>query len=58
MDKNGTWNGLTGQLVLNEIDISGTLMFIIKERIDVLNFLPLLTSTEYLINILIKIKYA
>lgn len=48
VDKNGTFNGLTGQLVENEIDIGGTSMFIIKERIKVLNFLPFSTPTEYL----------
>nr|XP_031835539.1 ionotropic receptor 75a-like isoform X2 [Nomia melanderi] len=40
-DQNGSWSGMVGLLQRGEIDIGGTGMFFIKERLDVLEYVQL-----------------
>ncbi|XP_076222960.1 ionotropic receptor 75a-like isoform X2 [Nomia melanderi] len=43
--QNGTWTGMTGLLHRREVDIGGTGMFLIEERLDVLEYVQLYSKT-------------
>jgi hypothetical protein len=43
---NGSWTGLTGFLQREEVDIGSTGMFVLKERLSVVNFIAATTSTR------------
>jgi hypothetical protein len=43
---NGSWTGLTGFLQRGEADIGSTGMFVLKERLSVVNFIAATTSTR------------
>jgi hypothetical protein len=45
---NGSWTGLTGFLQREEADVGATGMFVLKERLPVVNFITATTSTRYL----------
>jgi hypothetical protein len=42
----GSWTGLTGFLQREEADIGSTGMFVLKERLPVVNFITATTSTR------------
>jgi hypothetical protein len=43
---NGSWTGLTGFLQREEADIGSTGMFVLKQRLSVVNFIAVTTSTR------------
>jgi hypothetical protein len=45
---NGSWTGLTGFLQREEADVGSTGMFLLKERLSVVNFIAATTPTRYL----------
>jgi hypothetical protein len=45
---NGSWTGLTGFLQRQEADVGSTGMFLIKERLSVVNFIAATTRARYL----------
>ncbi|XP_076244128.1 ionotropic receptor 75a-like [Calliopsis andreniformis] len=47
-DKNGSWNGMTGMLQRQEIDIGGTGTFFVSARIGVIDYVQLYTRTRTL----------
>jgi hypothetical protein len=44
---NGSWTGLTGFLQREEADVGSTGMFVLKERLPVVNFIAATTPTRY-----------
>ncbi|XP_011862464.1 PREDICTED: glutamate receptor ionotropic, kainate 5-like isoform X2 [Vollenhovia emeryi] len=44
--KNGSWDGMVGMLQRREIDIGGTAMFILDERIPIVEYIHLYTRTK------------
>lgn len=45
-NKNGSWDGMIGMLQRREIDIGGTGMFMLTERISVLEYIQLYTHSR------------
>ena len=45
---NGSWTGLTGFLQREEADIGSSGMFVLKERLPVVNYIAATTKTRYL----------
>ncbi|XP_076375130.1 ionotropic receptor 75a-like [Megalopta genalis] len=46
-NENGSWSGITGMLQRREIDIGGTGMFIVKERLGVVEYVQLYTQMRW-----------
>ncbi|XP_011685135.1 PREDICTED: glutamate receptor U1-like [Wasmannia auropunctata] len=46
-NKNGSWDGMTGMLQRREIDIGGTSMFMLVERISIVEYIQLYTRTSF-----------
>jgi hypothetical protein len=44
---NGSWTGLTGFLQREEADVGSTGMFVLKERLSVVNFITATIPTRY-----------
>ncbi|XP_076648796.1 putative glutamate receptor [Halictus rubicundus] len=44
---NGSWSGMTGMVQRREIDIGGTGMFLIHERLDVVEYLQIYTRMRF-----------
>ncbi|XP_012270313.1 glutamate receptor ionotropic, delta-2 [Orussus abietinus] len=45
-NRNGSWNGMIGMLARREIDIGGTTTFFTKERLGVVQYISLYTSSR------------
>lgn len=45
-NKNGSWDGMVGMLQRREIDIGGTSLFILTDRISIVEYIQLYTRTR------------
>lgn len=44
--ENGSWNGMVGMLQRREVDLGGTAMFLVKQRIGIIDYVQLYTHTK------------
>nr|XP_012151217.1 PREDICTED: glutamate receptor ionotropic, delta-1-like [Megachile rotundata] len=44
--ENGSWNGMVGMLQRREVDLGGTAMFLVKQRIGIIDYVQLYTHTN------------